>query len=153
MGFFSKMKSSLTGDWATVTVDCPGGKIDEEISFIIRASIKNEAIDVDRIYLNIRSEEEIHIPNYRVHDRDEAGDTDYYTIRESEETYSRELTVEGAQSLEANREYEWNGSFTIPGSYGRSYHGKHAKHIYKIFAGLDMKGNDPDSGWIEVDIL
>jgi hypothetical protein len=152
MGLFSKLKNSLTGGWAKVFVDCPGGLKCEEIPVNIRVVVGDNAIDVDRVYLKVRSREDINIPNYRVRDKDTAGDVDYHNVRAMETTYENEVTVAGAQSMDANGEYSFEGSFAVPENTSGTYLGKYARHVWEIFVGLDMKGNDPDSGWQEINI-
>ncbi|MBI5935528.1 MAG: hypothetical protein HY867_17640 [Chloroflexi bacterium] len=61
-------------------------------------------------------------------------------------TFDQEFTI--AQTLNAKGEYEWEGQVEFPKDVLPTYHGRNATHEIRILAGLDTKGNDPDSGWI-----
>ena len=69
------------------------------------------------------------------------------------ETYnSGEQIVHGADDLKANTSYDWEAQLELPSESNGTYHGHNARHEWEIFAGLDMSGNDPDSGWVAFNV-
>ena len=65
MGFFTKLKNTLTGGWAKIKIECDGGLRGDEIQVVVRAFVGAEPIDIDRVYLKVRSFEEVEIPQYQ----------------------------------------------------------------------------------------
>ncbi len=52
-----------------------------------------------------------------------------------------------ASEIQAGQVYNWEGVIELPGNTNPSLSGKLIDHKWEIQAGLDMPGNDPDSGW------
>ena len=154
MGIFDKVKSiarKLTGSSAKVFVDCDRIKFGEPFEVRIKAEIQDENIRIDRVYLNVVGTEVVSARDTDVV-RDQNGNTNTRneTVELSHETYKDEITVKGASNLVANQTYDWKIQVEIPEGSLPIYHGFNARHSYYIRAGLDMSGNDPDSGWIEL---
>jgi hypothetical protein len=153
MGFFSKLKNTLTGGWATVTVECEGaGKRGERLPFKVNVEVKDNPISVDRIYVELQCAETVEIDRYRTLDQDDAGDVDYVNVRHSEDLLEEKLVIADAQELAANGSFSFNGEIDIPAHLPPSYRGKNCAIKWLIYAGLDMTGNDPDSGWKEITV-
>lgn len=151
MGLFSRIKNSITGSWADVTIEALEPKIGEEFTVIVHVAVKAEDIDIDAIYLKVRSEEIVNLPSYHFSGLD-GYDPFHYDIDESVMHYEDSFEVTGAQHLEANQEYSFETKVLLPESSYSTFKGKLSSHEWLFYAGLDMKGNDPDSGWIEVEI-
>ncbi len=153
MGFFSKLKNTLTGGWATVTVECEqNARRGEKFPFKVNVQVKDEDISVDRVYIQLQCAEVIELDNYRSFDRDDAGDIDYINVRHSEELLDEELTISQNQQLGANQSASFDGEVDIPAHLPPSYRGRNCSVQWRIYAGLDMTGNDPDSGWKEITV-
>jgi hypothetical protein len=78
------------------------------------------------------------------------------TVREDIEkttaVHDQKIEVAPAQTLKANEEYDWETTVTLPQSALPTYLGVTARHEWKLQAGLDVPGNDPDSGWITIEL-
>ena len=144
MGFFSNIKNAVTGGAATVQVVAPsalarGGAADVQI----RATAKASA-SVNAVYLLVRATE-----SAQVRDTDYAdGKSRSETVHGRKVTYEHRISIAGAQQLQEGQSYEWQGQLQIPSHINPSFDGHMIAHVWEIQAGLDMKGNDPDSGWI-----
>ncbi len=150
MGFFSKIKNSMTGGWAKLNLFCEGGERGEEMPLSIEIAVKDESINVDEIYVILECREVIDIPNYRANDRDQPGDVDYLHIHHATELLRHRFSVAPPQTLEANSTQTLECVIPVPENLPPTYRGPHARVEWRLFAGLDMKGNDPDSGWREI---
>ncbi len=154
MGIFDKVKSfanKITGGSAKVFVEADSMKIGEPFQVRIKAMVKDEPIQIDRVYLQVQGLEAV-----RVHDTDIQRSQDGQTRSRSEtinrthQTYIDEINVAGQMNLAATMTYDWTEEVIIPESAQPIYLGRYARHTYRIKAGLDMAGNDPDSGWVEL---
>ena len=154
MGIFDKVKSfakKLTGGSAKVFVESDPVVFGSPFEVRIKAEVQDENIRIDRVYLQIVGTELV-----RVRDVDNVRNSNGNMSSRSEivevshETYKNELTVKGEANLVAYQTYEWNAEVLIPEGNLPVYNGHNARHGYYVRAGLDMSGNDPDSGWIEL---
>lgn len=73
MGLFSKIKNSITGGWADVSLMVNDAQRGSSASVTVNVSVKSESINVDEVYLILRCMELVEIPDYRVHDRNDPG--------------------------------------------------------------------------------
>ncbi|UZR98697.1 hypothetical protein [Chondrinema litorale] len=158
MGFFDKLKqvkNMVTGGGAVVNV-APANQINdgnEPIAFKISCQVKDADVSVRNVYLKVRAIEEV-----VCRDTDIARDYDgeIRTIQEDVtntcETYSTEIQVAAAETLEANETYEWIVEFEVPSNLNGTYRGHNALHEWEVYAGLDVAGNDPDSGWVTFEV-
>ena len=153
MGLWDKIKSvknMVTGRGAQVfvTVD-EEPAMGEPFKVYIKAIIKDADLKIDKVYLNIKAEERVTVYDVDVFRNDEVYTEEVTNITE---TYRSEDVVSGPETLEANKEYNWEFEVVLSDDLSSTYHGENAIHEWKFFAGLDAFGNDPDSGWITVDI-
>jgi hypothetical protein len=149
MGFFDKVKgmaNKLTGGGASVTVSVEGTTIKDVIKVNISATVKDAPIEVSKVYLWVKSVEKINIPKHEmpVNQNQQGG------ISIDKEVFIRqEYVVASAQNLEGGQTYNWSYEFTLSGAnIMPTYFGKFVSHEWEFLAGLDAKGNDPDSGWV-----
>lgn len=158
MGFFDKIKSAknyLTGGGAKVYVEVTDPSFEEPFNVHIRAVISDSDLKINRVYLKVRAVEDVTIPNVEVTEievDDQEVNSERRDISRSTETFQREFNVSGSETLSAGQEYEWDTEVELPDNASGSYYGYNAKHRWLFQAGLDAAGNDPDSGWIEVEI-
>ena len=154
MGIFDKVKSfatKLTGGSAKVFVESDPIKFGEPFTVRIKAIVKEEAISIDRVYLNIEGLEEVRINHVGVHHNHQGNSqTSTQNIYETHRTYQNQITVQDKMNLASTMTYDWITEIELPSSAQPVYLGKYARHTYRIKAGLDMPGNDPDSGWVEL---
>lgn len=148
MGFFDKVKSiknMVTGGGAKVVIGDFKPSWDEPFTITITAEIADTELKIDNVYLQIEANETVEVENYRITDSE--GDSRYQDIRITENTFKDEVKAAGAQTLNANETYTWSVEIELPDDVLPTYHGPNAQHEWRLKAGLDAFGNDPDSGW------
>ncbi len=154
MGFLKKLKgavSKITGGGAKVTVFVNGNDIRETLNITINAEIKDSPLEVKKVYLWVKSVEKIDIPKNALPQnlREEAN----FGLTFSNERFpKKEFIVAEAQILKEKQTYTWTVDIKLNGGATPSYNGHFANHEWLFYAGLDVKGNDPDSGWQKFDL-
>ncbi|MEL6676161.1 MAG: hypothetical protein AAFR61_28400 [Bacteroidota bacterium] len=157
MGLFDKIKkvgSFLRGNQAQLSIHFDGHIQDgtQPIPLTVHCQVGEQDVEVRKVYLKVRAMEKVEIRNYSL-PRQEGETTRQRTdIRDSTQTYQTEIVLAQAQTLSANESYQWETTIDIPFQIAGTYQGQHAWHIWSVFAGLDMSGNDPDSGWVEFEV-
>lgn len=147
MGILGKLKDAarfVTGGAAKVRV-FPAEKYsngNEPIKFKIEVDVKDKEINFNYIYLKVKSIEKI-----QAKDKE---DNEYITNTSHE--YSDEFKVVAGGTLDAETSATYDIEIQLPTNLNGSYYGTNASHIYYIQAGVDMPGNDPDSGWQEIQV-
>lgn len=155
MGFLNKLKgavSKLTGGGAKVTVFVNGNNIKETLNITVNAEVKDNPLEVKKVYLRIKSVEKIDIPkNSLPQNLREAAK---FGLTLTNDIFpKKEYVIAEAQNLEAKQTYTRNIDIKIDDSAVPSYNGHFANHEWLFYAGIDVKGNDPDSGWQKFDLL
>jgi hypothetical protein len=158
MGFLDKIKSaasSITGGGAKVSIELIDGATRFE-PFVVRvtAIVADRDLQVSRVYVKLHSTESVTARNV-AHSSVVNGQTrtDYRDAKHSEETFQHEFNIAGAQSLAAKQTYTWEESIDLTSfDLLPPYYGVNARHEWSILGGLDAPGNDPDSGWVEIDM-
>lgn len=154
MGFFDKvkaMKNTLTGGGAEVFLTSENVSFDEPFQITVKAHVKDAPIKINRVYIELKSFEEIEVPDFDVvYESDGEEHRRVEIVEKREETLNLELTIADAQELDANESYEWTVDVELPSHARPFYRGKYCQHYYTAMAGLDAFGNDPDSGWVEL---
>ncbi|MCH8961455.1 MAG: sporulation protein [Bacteroidetes bacterium] len=152
MGFLSKLKSTITGSWADVTLSVASAQRGETAAVTVDVAVKSEPIRINRVYVQFRCTEEVKILNYQTGRRDAEGKTIVIDVRKTERLLNEEIVLAGAQELAAESHHHFEGELRIPAHLPASFEGRHASISWSAMAGLDMKGNDPDSGWQDLEI-
>ena len=154
MGFFDKIKAAanaVTGGGVNVYVECDPLAFATPMKVKIKVQTKDTLVKIDRVYLKIQGVERVEVQNADYHRMQNSNGVNYAeTVRASYITIERDLTVADGQELEANTPYEWTCKIELPSDAPTVYRGRMCTHTYQIQAGLDSFGNDPDSGWIEL---
>ena len=155
MGLFGKlkaMKNAVTGGAASVYIESENLSFTEPFKIKVIAQTGDAPVKVSKVYLKIVGTEEVEVPDVDVVYDD---DGDEYrraeTVWASNETIELEILMAHGQELEANETYEWETEVELPEGAPAIYRGYYCQHTYQAFAGLDCFGNDPDSGWIELE--
>ncbi len=150
MGFFDKVKSftnKITGDSAKVTVTVEATSIQAPIKVHVRAEMK-ESLQITKVYLYVKSVEVVDLPTKSVSVNNQQNEQ---AINLNAEIFKQqEYEVAPAQTLEANQIYDFPYELVLPAGCTPTYQGHYTRHEWKFYAGLDAKGNDPDSGWVTV---
>ncbi|MCG8417382.1 MAG: hypothetical protein MJE77_05495 [Proteobacteria bacterium] len=148
MGLFDKIKgikNAVTGGAADVAVEV--GQADTEQPIPVRVTARAKAdFKINRVYLLIRAHEEALVRDVDI-ERD--GRVSSETVRGEYETCKLEIEVAGSQELQEGEEYTWECEVNLPGDANPSFSGETIRHLWSVQAGLDARGNDPDSGWVE----
>lgn len=151
MGLMDKLKSfknAITGGGASVRVEVQDAVIGQPFQIKVYADVSDADLKIDNVYVKIRSRETIVARGVNVAHRQGDGYTSRREdVRQHHTTFEQNFTVTGATVLEANSNNEWSHEFTIPQGCVPSFNGQQADHNWEIYAGLDARGNDPDSGW------
>jgi hypothetical protein len=146
MGFFDKIKAGinkLTGGGATVTISMEGNKLSEVVKVNITAVVKDAPIDITKVYVWVKSVEKVDIP------KKEVAAEQPFDLKIEKIIYAKqEYVAAPAQKLEAGQTYTWSYEVKLSGNTRASYYGTYVQHEWQFLAGLDAKGNDPDSEWI-----
>ena len=159
MGFFDKLKSAanfITGGGADVNVATAGQVVNanEPIPVAVQVRVRDANIDIRNVYVKIQGVEYVKaLDKDEYVEEDGRVDTEVEVVQNQVVTYSNEVIIEGAQTLEANQTYEFEGTIQLPSNVQASYYGVNARHEWSIYAGVDMMGNDPDSGWVRIDVV
>ena len=153
MGLFDKLKNAVTGGGAKVYVDAGSVTRGQPFEVTVRAQIDDADLKCDRVYLKLEGIEEAEVPDTDIV-REPDGDTHHRreNVRARGTTFEVEIHVAPGDELKANQSYEWTAQTEIPASANPEYTGRYAKHYYHVFAGLDCFGNDPDSGWVRLNV-
>ena len=161
MGFFDKIKSvgrMITGGGATVHLEVGEATLGEPIPVRVKALIADSDLKIDAVYIRIRGEEIVKVDekdlvsSIRSKIQDFAADGRLDDVIFREETYSTRVNISGPEVLNMEDTIEWEGEIELPAGALPSYTGRRCEHRWQIFAGLDAPGNDPDSGWIDLQI-
>jgi len=140
MGFFDKLKSVsnfLTGNSAEVTMEIPTVTRGVPFTVIVKAKIKDADLKINKAYFKINAFEKIEkmVPETE-------GEKEF----EENETFDFSIDLEGSTVLKANETYSWQKEITIPENTMPTV-STYPNHYWLCLAGLDVKGNDPDTGW------
>jgi hypothetical protein len=147
MGLFDKIKQAanfVTGGGANVTIAPEGSEFDKAspIKVRITAQIKDAPLNATAVYLDIRAREYVSLR------KSINGKTE--NINEDHVSYSHKVQAVITSALEGKQSYDWELEFTLPSNAQPTFHGTMGHQVWEIKGALDVKGNDPDSGWIEI---
>jgi len=142
MGLFDKIKSAanaVTGGAAKVSVQVPQARLREPFNVTVQATSTGQDVKYSKVYIKIEGVEQV-----------DMKDKDNKSVSASAKTVDLIFTVAPAGVLAANESGEWSIDVELPQSATPEFKGQFTRHFYRIWAGLDTVGNDPDSGWQEI---
>ena len=142
MGLFDKAKAYMTGSHAKVTLENPNvGFPNMPIGVKV-----TEAATIDfefgGVFVDVHAVEDVSVKN-------PSGQGE---VRESHSSYEQEVRIAPAGSMKKGETQTWSGTITLPPSVQPTFKGKGSSHSIKLRGRLETKGNDPDSGFIEIRI-
>jgi hypothetical protein len=151
MGFFSNLVNKITGGGAKLSLVADNPKLNENFKVEIKAIVADADLKIDKVYLYLKGVERTQVRNV---DFPASGSSSAQKrdVHGEEETARTEFVVANAQTLNANQEYTWTYEVRLPSGALPTYNGRNAWHEWFLLAGLDAPGNDPDSGWIKIDV-
>ena len=153
MGFFNKLKKCVTGGGAKVTLAAEEPARGGPFPVRIHAAVADEDLEIRGVYLKIASMETVVIKDVEIARQvGEAVETVREDIEKTTPVHDQKIEVAGPQTLKADEEYDWETSVNLPETALPTYLGVTARHEWKLQAGLDVPGNDPDSGWVTIEL-
>ena len=155
MGFFKKVKgavSKLTGGAAKVKVFVNSNDLKGTVNVTVNAETKDNPLEIKKVYLWVKSVEKIDIPKTALPQK--LRENANLGLNLTNDRFpKKEFVVAEAQTLEGKQSYTWSIDVKLDGDVVPSYTGLYANHEWLFYAGLDAKGNDPDSGWQKFDLF
>jgi hypothetical protein len=140
MGFFKDLMNKVTGGAATVRVNLPSSvKRGQAAAVQVQATAKANG-KVSAVYLLVRSTE---LAEFKAEGEKVRGEATGFETR---------IQIAGAQELKEGETYTWDGQLELPVTTYPTMRGQIVQHTWHVQAGLDMPGNDPDSGWQPVEV-
>ncbi len=147
MGIFDKLKNAanfVTGGGASVELAIPDGNLGSPLIATVHIKTKKDNLEVKNVYLNIRCSETT---------KEEISTEDGPEIKENEEVlYDNKLIIAEGSTFEGGKEYSFSKEIVLPQDSKATMSENNVDIIWEFQAGLDVKGNDPDSGWIKVNL-
>jgi hypothetical protein len=140
MGFFKDLKNKVTGGGATVRVTVPSARRGQPVKVQVQAVAKANG-KASAVYLLLRATESAQF-------KSDGGEK----VSGSKQSYENKVTIANAFELKEGQTYDFEGTIELPTSCNPSLRGGIIDHVWEIQAGLDMPGNDPDSGWQTFDV-
>lgn len=162
MGFLKNIVDAVTGWSAEVSIEAEKPSRFEPFTIRIRA-VADDDLTAGRVYGKIRGTETIVARGVDVVKKPPEGEeaapqaaggpqVAKEDVEQSAETFSAEFDLAGATALEADQEYVWETTFQLPANAQPSYQGPNAKHVWEIQGGLEVKGVDPTSDQVAIQI-
>lgn len=155
MGFFDKIKKAanfLTGGGADVKLAIEDGIIGNPLPATITLKIGDNDINAEKVYLIVRCTE----TTKTVAEVEEGAEVDPEAEPEMEENqeylHNETITVADGQVFEAGKEYTFTTEVKLPEDAQATLEEENREIYWSFQAGIDVRGNDPDSGWILVNI-
>jgi hypothetical protein len=140
MGFFSDLKNKVTGGGATVRLSVPAVRRGQAAQVQVQVQAKANG-KVNAVYLLIRG----------VESASWKGENNT-TVSNTKTSYENKVQIAGAFELKEGQTYDFTGQIELPANVNGSLRGSLINHLWEVQAGLDMTGNDPDSGWVALDV-
>ncbi len=147
MGFFGKLKNAVTGGIASVRLELPEARRGEPLLVRVLATAKSEG-EIKAVYVKVRATERAEVRDTDFNE----GEIEREIVRGYRTSYEHKVEIAGGEQLEEGQEYSWEGEIQLPADVGPTFRGRMIEHRWEIQAGLDAFGNDPDSGWIDVEV-
>jgi hypothetical protein len=153
MGIFSKLADAVTGGWVKVHLQWSDTVLGQPIQVRVNADSVNSDKDIDGVYIRVVAEEKVTVPKVAI--AENVGGTLQQKTEDVSNTvitYDQKFPIAGPQPLKAGQACEWTGAIVIPADARPTYLGINATHTWRIMAGIEIKGNDPDSGWTTIPV-
>lgn len=151
MGFLDKLKSVknlVTGGGARISLEMdpvlPRG---EKVAVTVRCEVEGAALTVSKVYLAVRA---VEMTNLVPHEHPETRERDRVFDRALR--FSKEFVIHGAAALPAYSTHVWRGEIELPVDVEPSHSSTQERQEWEVLAAIDVAGNDPDTGWIDITV-
>jgi hypothetical protein len=151
MGLFSNLINKITGGGAKVSVTAETPKLTGPFKVNVKAIVSDNDLKIDKVYLYLRGVEKTRVRNVEF-PATQTQSSHKKDVNGEEEVTKTEFVVAPAQTLTGKQEYNWSLDIQLPPNALPTYVGRNAWYDWEIKAGLDAPGNDPDSGWVKIDV-
>jgi hypothetical protein len=164
MGFLSNLRNSITGNWADVTISAPPATRGQTVPLTVNVSVKDAEIEFEKVVVEVTCAEIVEINNYSPGPgagapqeaskavSTPAGSGAPVNVHKTESLFAQTVNVAGPQKLDAGSQRSFEANVALPAHLPPSVRGRHARYEWKIRASVDMRGNDPDSGWQPLEV-
>src|SRR4051794_4859597 len=151
MGLFDKVKNSLSGNWADLSVRIDGALVRGGVmNATVDIAVKDNPITIESVILELRCEEFVQIRNASM--QTSTGTASTGNVTDSETLFNQEVIVAGAGELAAGGTFACPGQIQIPPTAPPTVVGRNARFDWQVRARVSMNGNDPDSGWQTIQV-
>ena len=149
MGFLSNLKNNLTGKWADVTVRADPARRGETLTLTVDVSVRDTDIQANKIVAKVQCIERVEVRVRRSAGHNDDGPSFSSSDSESQQAtlFEQEVVLAGGQSLSAGSAQSFTGEMHLPPNVPPTFTGRNARVQWRVMGSVDMKGNDPDSGW------
>ncbi len=157
MGLLDKLKaaaSAITGGAATVSLEyepqvaAPG----ETLRVRVTATSTGQEVRSGGVFVDLRGMEEVRIPRSAVGAQIKGASGWSGDVHTSRATFEQSYGIAPALVLAPNATQQFEGTVQLPTAAQPTYRGPHAEHRWEVRGRLDAFGNDPDSGWLPLQI-
>lgn len=145
MGFFDKMKAAasfVTGGAAKVMVEWnprvayPG----EPVQVRVTVTSTGGQIAANGVFVDIQANEQLNIQANQLGNNNPP-------VTHTKQTFTQSVQISPPFQLAPGQSLQFEGQFMLPANAQPTYDGPFADHDWGMCARVDMKGNDPDSGF------
>jgi hypothetical protein len=142
MGFMDKLKgavNAVTGGGAKVLLEFSPAFVHAGDTVKVKVTVTSTGTEVTSAgcFVDLLGREEVRVKP--------SGQSSHHT--ESATSLDQAFPLAPAFVLAPNETKVFEGSFQMPAGHQPSFTGAHSKHEWQIRGRIDVKGNDPDSGY------
>lgn len=154
MGLFSNLKNFVTGGGADVSLEViDKAKRGSSVTVRVTAVIGQADIEIEHVSVKVVGRESVKIPNVKVAKTvNDVVQIEKKTVDHSENTFDAKSELASEMTLKAAQSYTWETDIELPEDALPTFEGKNAKHTWRAMASLVMRGNDPDTGWLDFEV-
>jgi hypothetical protein len=153
MGFLGKLVSFVTGGGAKLTLEAVEPSRNGPFKVRIHATVGESALESQGVFLKVAGVETVRVKEVEVAKKTgDAIEVVKEDIERAAATYEQKIQIAPSQPLPAKSEHDWEATVTLPAGVLPTYRGSNAKHEWKVLAEIEVAGNNPDSGWVILDM-
>lgn len=143
MALLQKLVKSVTGSWADLSLQVSRMTPGLPQNFEVSIDVADQPIEFSRIIAVVRCTEtaRVNVSNSDDNSFGNGTETDSATV--SEET----IVLRGAGNFRAGHRETYRFEVRVPHEGPFSFKGNFVELEWKCKVSIDMRGNDPDSGW------
>lgn len=155
MGLFKKLVHYVTGAGTDVSINVENATLSQPFNLSITATPKQGNLQCRKVYVLIRCKEE-KLQEFKPLDENNMTDNEKILSEmqewDSEIIYSNEIQVSDECTLNQGESYSWTTEINLNNEGNASKNDNNHRITWQVQAGIDVSGNDPDSGWVEIQV-